>query len=59
MNVYSRKNVEVIGKYVPFHREIIHLPYSNFLEGLYGNKGCEDFVDKLRPLQTDEVEQEC
>ena len=24
VNVYSRKNVEVIGKYVPFHREIIH-----------------------------------
>jgi len=35
------------------------LPYSNFLEGLYGNKGCEDFEDKLRPLQTDEVEQDC
>ena len=35
------------------------LPYSNFLEGLYGNKGCEEFEDKLRPLQTDEVEQEC
>ena len=55
MNVYSHKNVEVIGKVCTFPQRNHPLPYSNFLEGLYGNKGCEDFEDKLRPLKTDEV----